>query len=89
MEARVRSEILVCLPEMERTPAAYAFQRYQNLGLAYEAARELAYTAEKRANDYYDIGAIQKQFNVGDKVRIRMAPMNRPATKLHSKWSTL
>ena len=27
VEARVPSEILVGLPEMERTPAAYAFQR--------------------------------------------------------------
>ena len=34
VEARVPSEILVGLPEMERTPAAYAFQRYQKLGVA-------------------------------------------------------
>ena len=87
VEARVPSEILVGLPEMERTPAAYAFQRYQKLGVAYEAAREATYTATKRAKDYYDMGANQKQFRVGDNVRIRMAPLNRPPSKLHSKWS--
>ena len=32
-EARIHSEILVGLPERERTPAAYAFHRYQKLGL--------------------------------------------------------
>ena len=40
VEARVFSEILLGLPEMERTPAADAFQLYQKLGLAYEAARQ-------------------------------------------------
>ena len=74
---------------MERTPAAYAFQRYQKLGVAYEAARESTYTATKRAKDYYDMAAIQKQFKVGDNVRIGMPPLNRPRTKLHSKWSKL
>ena len=74
---------------MERTPADYAFQRYQKLGVAYEAARESAFAASKRTKVYYDMGAIQKQFQVGDIVRIRMAPLNRALTKLHSKWSKL
>ena len=74
---------------MERSPAAYAFQRYQKLGGAYEAPRELAYTAAKRIKNYSDMGAIQNEFNVGDNVRIRMAPLNRPATKLLWKWSML
>ena len=30
-EARIPSEILVSLPEMERKPTAYALQRYHNL----------------------------------------------------------
>ena len=64
VEARVPSDILVGLPEMERTPAVYAFQRYQKLGVAYEASREATYTATKRAKDYYDMGAIQKEFKV-------------------------
>ena len=34
VEAHIPSEILAGLPEMEHTPAAYAFQRYQKLGLA-------------------------------------------------------
>ena len=75
---------------MERTPATYAFQRYQKPGVAYESARESADTVAKRAKDYYDMGAIQKQFQVGDNVRIRVAPLNRPApTKLRSKWYIL
>ena len=89
VKARVPSEIIVGQPEMERRPAANAFQRYQKLGVAYEDARESAYTAAKRAKYCYDLGAIQKQFNVGDNVRIRMAPLNRPTTKLHSNWSNL
>ena len=78
VEARIPSEILVGLPEMERRPAGYALHRYQKLGVASEAPRESAYTPAKRAKDYYDIGAIQKQFQVRDNVRIRMAPLNRP-----------
>ena len=78
VEARIPSEILVGLPEMERRPGAYAFQRYQKLGGPNEAARESAYTASKRAKDYYEMGAIQKEFQVGDQVRILMPPMNRP-----------
>ena len=77
VEARLPSEILLGLPVMERTPAPYAFHRYQKLCVAYEAARESTYTAAKRAKDYYDMGAIQKQFQVGDNGRIRVAPLNR------------
>ena len=89
VDARVPSEILVGLPEMERTPAGYAFHRYQKLDVAYEAVRESAYTKAKRAKDYYDLGAIQKQFNVGDNVLIGIAPLNRRATNLHWNWSKL
>ena len=52
VEARIPSEILVVLPEMEHTAAAFAFPRYQKLGVAYEAGRESGYTAAKRAMDY-------------------------------------
>ena len=81
VEARIPSEILVGLPELERRPAAYAFPRYQKLGVAYEAGRESTYTAAKRAKDYYNMGAIQKKFEEGDNVRLRMAPLNRPPDK--------
>ena len=37
-QARVPSEILLGLPEIERRPAAPAFQRYQKIGGASEAA---------------------------------------------------
>ena len=76
VKTRIPSEIIVGLPEMERTPAT--FQRYQKLGVVFEAARESAYTAAKRAKDYYDMGAIQKQFQVGDNVPIRMVPLKPP-----------
>ena len=79
VEARIPSEILVDLPQMERTPAGYAYERYQKHGVAYEAALESAYTAAKRAKMYYDIGAIQMQFQVADNVRICMAQVNRPS----------
>ena len=59
-EARIPSEILVSLLEIKRTPAALAFLRSHKLGLAYEWAREFAYTAAKMANDFYDMGAIQQ-----------------------------
>ena len=85
VEARVPSESLLGLLESVRRPAASSIQQYQKLGVEYEAAGESAYNAAKRAMDYYDMGVIQKQFNVVDNVRIRIAPLNRPATKLHSK----
>ena len=31
----------------------------------------------------------KKGFKVGDDVRVRMAPLNRSPSKLHSKWSKL
>ena len=37
-EARMPSEVIVGLPASELTPFAYAFQRYRNLSIAYEAA---------------------------------------------------
>ena len=49
VEARLASEILIGLSELERRPAAYAFRRYQKLAAADEAAQESAYTASKRA----------------------------------------
>ena len=78
VETPIPNEILVGLHEMERTPAAYAFQRYQELGVAYEAGRECTDTAEKMAKDYYDIGAIQKKLQVGDNVRIAITMLNDP-----------
>ena len=35
------------------------------------------------------MGAIQKQLQVRDNVRIVMAPLNHPLPKLPSKWSKL
>ena len=58
-----------------------AYQRYQKLDVADEAAREPAYTVTKKAKEFYEMGATQKQFNVGDDVR--------PATKVQSKWRKL
>ena len=51
VEARIHSETLAGLSEMERTPAAYAFQRYHKLGVPSEAAGEMAKTATKRAKN--------------------------------------
>ena len=51
VEARVHSEIRVGLPGMERTPAAFAFHRFQKLGIANEAAPESGYIATKIAKD--------------------------------------
>ena len=66
-----------------------AFQRYQKLGVAYEAAREPAYIVLKRAKGCDEMGATPMRFKVGNDVRVRMAPLNRYPTKLHSKWSML
>ena len=51
VEASIPIESFACLPEMERTPAAYAFHRYEKLGVPYEAAAEMAYPAAKRAKN--------------------------------------
>ena len=51
VEASIHSESFAGLPMMERTPAAYAFHRYEKLGVPYEAAAEMAYTAAKRAKN--------------------------------------
>ena len=66
-----------------------AFLPYQKLGVAYEAAHESDYIVLKRAKDCDEIGDNQKRFKVGDDVRVRMAPLNRYPTNLHSKWSKL
>ena len=42
VEARIPNQTIAGLAEMERTPAAYSFQRYQKLGGQYEAAGEIA-----------------------------------------------
>ena len=38
VEERIPSEILFGVPDMQRTPAAFAFPRYQKFGVSYEAA---------------------------------------------------
>lgn len=69
VEARVPSEILVGLHEMERTPAAFAFQRYQKLGEAYDAAPESAYKTAKREK----IITTWKEFKTNSKREITSA----------------
>ena len=86
VDAGITSEVLVCLPEKDRMPAASAFHWFQKYCVAYEDARESAYTAAQRATDYYDMAAIQKQFNVGDNLPIRMAELNPDATKIVWKY---
>ena len=66
-----------------------AFEPYQKFGVANQAAGEPAYTVPKGAKDCIDRGATQKQFKVGDGVRIRIWLLNRLATKIHSKSSKL
>ena len=51
VQSRFLSERLAGLHEMERTQAADAFQRYEKLAVAYEAPRESAYPAAKRAKN--------------------------------------
>ena len=49
VDARVPSEILVGIPQMERTPAAYAIGRYHKFWVAYEVGPEMAYAVATRA----------------------------------------
>ena len=88
-EARVQSEAIIGIPKLEQNPSAYSFRRYQPLSLAYDAAREATACAQRRAKDYYDAGAYQKIFQVGDKVRIRIPTLAQSPSKLQSKWSEI
>ena len=80
-EARVPSEVIIGIPELERNPSPYSFRCYQRLSLAYDAAREATASAQRRAKDYYDAGAYHKIFQVGDKVRIRIPTLAQSPSK--------
>ena len=88
-EARVRSAVIVGIPKLEKNPSTYSFRRYQRLSIAYDAGREATACTQRRAKDYYDAGAYQKIFQVGDKVRIRIPTLAQSSSKLQSKWSEI
>ena len=78
VEARVPNENLVGLPEIDATQATYTIHEYKELGVAYEAGGESAYTAAKRPKDYSDMRAIQNPFRLGESVRMRIATLTGP-----------
>ena len=78
VEARVPNVNLVGLPEIDATQATYTIHEYKELGVAYEAGGESAYTAAKSPKNYSDMGAIQNQFRFGETVRIRLATLTGP-----------
>ena len=89
-EARVLSEVVIGILQLEQTPSTYCFRRYKQLSLAYDAAREATASAQHRAIDYYDAAAAHhKLFQVGDRVRIRIPTLSQSSSKLSSKWSEI
>ena len=87
-EARFPGELLATRPVEDETPASYAFKHHRSLELAFSSARENQGKAQLRSKNYYDLGATQKIFKVGDHVRIRLATLgNKPGSKLKPLWS--
>ena len=90
VEARIPAEIILGRPPFENSPSSYALSQSKTLELAYENARENLHAAQKRMKDRYDLGANEKVFRFGDKVRIRLKNLSfKPASKLRSPWSDL
>ena len=88
-EARIPSEIIVGRSEKDQSPASFAFTRCKTLIKAYNVARESSMAVQRRSKDYYDAGGINKIFQVGDQVRIRLMALSKVASKLKSKWSSI
>ncbi|KAF0096477.1 MAG: hypothetical protein FD144_5878, partial [Rhodospirillaceae bacterium] len=88
-EARVPSEVLIGSPDLEKTPAAFAYHRVKKLELAYAAVRENLTTRQRRAKALYDLGATARVFTAGDHVRIRLKSIPKSGGKLLSKWSDI
>ena len=88
-QARIPSELIVGPPEIHPSPSCFAYSRASKLTLAYQSACEHLQTSQKRSKDYYDLGANQRVFQIGDQVRIRLKAIAKSAGKLLSKWSDL
>ena len=87
-EAKVPFDIVVGRPPQSETPVVYAMKQAKKLEQAYQDAREELAASQKIMKTRYDLGAINRIFRVGDKVRIRLKNLAfKPASKLKAPWS--
>ena len=89
-EAKIPPEIVVGRPQFEQKPAAYALSYCKIMENAYKIVRENLKSSQKCMKNHYDLGATQRLFKIGDKVRIRLKNLSfKPASKLKAPWSEL
>ena len=54
---------------------------------SFEVVRENLHSFHQREKDRYDLGAIDRIFNEGDQVRVRLKSRQKGNSKFLSKWS--
>ena len=87
-EAKTPIEFVLGRPNELQTPVFFAQERIKHLEAAYSAARETLKAKQKLMKTHYDLGAISRNFRIGDEVRIRLKNLAlKHASKLRSPWS--
>ena len=71
-ESRIPSEIIVGRPPESESISSFAFSNAKQLSKSFEGVRENNSQAQKRSKDYYDLGAVQIIFKIGDMVRVKV-----------------
>ena len=76
--------------ELERPspgPISLLFKSFALLSRAFTAVRENTHSFHQREKDRYDLGAIERVFHPGDRVRVRLKARQRGPAKFQSNWS--
>ena len=66
----------------------FCLSRFSLLSHAFSAVRENLHTFHQREKDRYDLGAIERSFEPGDRVRVRLKYRQKGLTKFSSEWSS-
>ena len=76
--------------QLERTspgPFSLLFKSFSLLSRAFASVREHTRSFHQREKDHYDLGAVERVFRPGDRVRVRLKARQRGPAKFHSNWS--
>ena len=98
-EARLPPDIVFGAPSLstsngisksERTssmPLSLLLKSFTILNRAFTSVRENLRAFHQREKDRYDLGAVERVFQVGDQVRVRLKSRQKGYSKFHSQWS--
>ena len=68
-------------------PLSLLLKSFSILSAAFQSVREHLQSFHQREKDHYDLGAIERVFHSGDRVRVRLKSRQKGHSKFISEWS--